>query len=211
MLKTSIFAYFRRLTATVAIALLAACAGVPEASRSAGEGQPAAAPVAYRQVGFACCNLHYEGDQIKDSNHGQLPFVAAGTPIRIGRIDSHAVAVEIDGRPLRLVFENRAQKSIEQWMARIVVAEDPRLKLAGFPPAVRDAIKAGQLVKGMTREQAIMAVGYPQNSEKMRFDGPHWRYWWSGFTPYYVYWSGNKLTRIDGPAEVVAKVQYKGR
>jgi hypothetical protein len=63
----------------------------------------------------------------------------------------------------------------------------------------------------MTREQVIMAVGYPQTSKKLPLDGPHWRYWWSGFSPYYVYWSRDKVSRIDGQGEVVGNVIFKGR
>lgn len=192
------------------VALLAACAGGP------GRTQPdTAAPrsqkTTYLQAGYACCNLRYEGDQIKDSNLGQLPFIAAGTPVRVKTIDDHVAQVDVDGRPMRLVLENRGAETIQQWLARIVVGEEPRTRLAAYPPAVRDAIRAGKLAKGMTREQVIMAVGYPQTSDKLPLDGPHWRYWWSGFSPYYVYWSRDKVSRIDGQGEVVGNVIFKGR
>ena len=80
MSQTSIFGYFRRSTAAFLAALLTACAGGP------GERQPesesvvpvrAATTTTYIQSGYACCNLRYDGDQIKDSNLGQLPFIAA--------------------------------------------------------------------------------------------------------------------------------------
>jgi len=196
------------------VALLAACAGGP------GGTQPDSVPLArslqtvqtaYLQVGYACCNLRYEGDQIKDSNLGQLPFIAAGTPVRVKTIDDYVAQVDVDGRPMRLVLENRGADTIQQWLARIVVDEDPHTKLAAFPPAVRNAIRAGKLTKGMTREQVIMAVGYPQTSDKLPLKGPHWRYWWSGFSPYYVYWSRDKVSRIDGQGEVVGNVIFKGR
>lgn len=210
MSETTIFAYFRRSTAVLLVALLAACAGGPGGTQP-DTAEPRSQKTTYLQAGYACCNLHYEGDLIKDSNLGQLPFVAAGTPIRVRAIDGYVAEVDIDGRPMRLVLENRGTETIQQWLARIVVAEDPRTKLAVFPPAVREAIKAGKLVKGMTREQVIMAVGYPQTSDKLPLDGPHWRYWWSGFSPYYVYWSRDKVSRIDGQGEVVGNVIFKGR
>jgi hypothetical protein len=166
--------------------------------------------VSYLQAGHACCNLHYDGDVINDTNFGQLPFLPPGTPIKVRKIDGYVAHVDIDNRPLRLVLEHRGQETIQAWLARIIVADDPRPKIAAFPPAIRNAINAGKLLKGMTREQAIMAVGYPQTNEKMRLEGPSWRYWWSGFAPYYVYWSGNKLSRIDGQGEVVGAVTFKG-
>jgi len=210
MSETTIFAYFRRSTAAFLVALLAACAGGPGGTQP-DTAAPRSQKTAYHLVGHACCNLRYEGDQIKDSNLGQLPFIAAGTPVRVKTIEDHVAQVDVDGRPMRLVLENRGAETIQQWLARIVVAEDPRARLAAYPPAVRDAIRAGKLAKGMTREQVIMAVGYPQTSDKLPLDGPHWRYWWSGFSPYYVYWSRDKVSRIDGQGEVVGNVIFKGR
>ncbi len=210
MSQTSIFGYFRRSTAAVLVALLAACAGGPGGTQP-DTAAPRSQKTTYLQSGYACCNLRYDGDQIKDSNLGQLPFIAAGTPIRVKTIDDYVAQVDVDGRPMRLVLENRGAETIQQWLARLVVGEDPRTRLAAFPPAVREAIRAGKLAKGMTREQVIMAVGYPQTSDKLPLDGPHWRYWWSGFSPYYVYWSRDKVSRIDGQGEVVGNVIFKGR
>lgn len=210
MSETTIFEVFRRSTAAVLLVLLAGCASGPGGTQS-DSASARAQKITYLQTGYACCNLRYEGDAIKDSSLGQLPFVAAGTPIRVKAVDGYVAQVEIDGRPMRLVLEHRESETLQQWLAQIIVADDPRNKLAAFSPTVREAIRAGKLVKGMTREQVIMAVGYPQSSEKLPLDGPHWRYWWSGFSPYYVYWSRDKVSRIDGQGEVVGNVIYKGR
>jgi len=211
MSQISIFGYFRRSTAAFLVALLAACAGGPVGTQPDSVPVVRSLPTTYLQSGYACCNLRYDGDQIKDSNLGQLPFIAAGTPIRVKTIDDYVAQVDVDGRPMRLVIDNRGAETIQKWLVRIVISEDPRTKLAAFPPAVREAIRAGKLAKGMTREQVIMAVGYPQTSDKLPLDGPHWRYWWSGFSPYYVYWSRDKVSRINGQGEVVGNVIYKGR
>ena len=133
------------------------------------------------RIGFACCNLHYSGDWISDSNLGQLPFIPAGTPIVVRKIDGYRAYVEVDGKPMRLGHDyGRAQETTEQWVSKLVVLEDPKPKIARFSPAVRKAIARGQLMKGMTREQVIIAVGYPQTDENPRLDGPHWRYCLSG-------------------------------
>jgi len=209
MSDTTIFGHFRQLTAAGMFALLAACAGGPDGARPGSDANAAPSKATYLQAGFACCNLHYDGDTITDSNFGQLPFLPAGSPLKLRQIDGYVAHVDAGGRSLRLVLEHRGQETMQEWLGRIVVAEDPRPKIATFPPAIRDAINAGKLLKGMTREQALMAVGYPQTNEKMRFEGPSWRYWWSGFAPYYVYWNGNKLIRVDGQGEVVGAVTFK--
>lgn len=180
------------------------------------DGKPAAAAEVKKESGirngYACCNLHYSGDWISDSNLAQLPFIAAGTPISVKKIDGYRAYVEIDGKPMRLGHDfGRAEETTEQWVSKIVVLEDPKPKIAKFAPAVRNAIAKGQLMKGMSKEQVIMAVGHPQTNENPKLDGPYWRYWWSSFGPYYVYWAKGSVSKIDGHSETVGYMTYKGK
>lgn len=162
--------------------------------------------------GYACCNLHYSGDWISDSNLAQLPFIPVGTPIKVLKIDGYRANIEVDGKPYRLGLDyGRAEETTEQWVAKLVVLDDPKAKIAKFPPPVRAAIGKGQLMKGMSREQVIMAVGHPQTNENPRLDGPYWRYWWSSFGPYYVYWAKGNVSKIDGHVETVGNMTYKSK
>lgn len=162
--------------------------------------------------GYACCNLHFSGDWISDSNLAQLPFIAAGTPIIVKKIDGYRAYVEVDGKPMRLGHDyGRAQETTEQWVNKLVVLDDPKLKIAKFAPATRKAIEAGKLLRGMTREQVIMAVGHPQTNENPDLNAPYWRYWWSSFGPYYVYWAKGTVSKIDGHSETVGYMTYKGK
>lgn len=202
---------FHWLTAVIAVLALSAC------KNAENKVDDPVKPVvetkkeeAYARNGYACCNLHYEGDWISDSNLAQLAFIPAGTPIKVKKIDGYRAYVEVDGKAMRLGHDyGRAQESTEQWVNKIVVLNDPKLTMAKFSPVVRKAIEVGKLTRGMTKEQVIMAVGYPQTNENPKLDGPYWRYWWSSFGPYYVYWSGNKVKKIDGHSETVAHMTYK--
>lgn len=172
--------------------------------------QDSEAKSAYLRSGYACCNLHYNRDWISDSNLAQLPFIPAGTPINLNSISGYRAYVEVDGKSMRLGHDfGRAQESTEQWVNKIIALSDPRLKIAKFSPTVQKAIARGQLVKGMTKEQVIMAVGFPQTDHTPRLDAPMWRYWWSSFGPYYVHWSGNVVSKIDGHPETLSHVIYR--
>lgn len=206
---------FRPLTVAAFISVLAVgCGGNSgesgsEEIRSSVQSNKAETPA---RSGYACCNLHYEGDLISDANLSQLAFIAAGTPIKLKSIDGYRASIEVDGKPMRLGHDyGRAEESTEQWINKLIVLEDPRLKMAKYPPVFRKAIEAGKLMKGMTKEQVIMAVGHPQTNENPKLDGPYWRYWWSSFGPYYVYWSGNKVSKIEGHSETVSQMTYKGK
>lgn len=164
------------------------------------------------RTGYACCNLHYSGDWISDSNLAQLPFIPAGTPITVKKIEGDRAYIDVEGKAMRLGHDfGRAEETMEEWINKTVVLEDPKPKIARFSPAVRNAIAKSQLMKGMTKEQVIISVGYPQTNENPRLDGPYWRYWWSSFGPYYVYWSKGSVSKIDGHSETVGYMTYKGK
>jgi hypothetical protein len=43
----------------------------------------------------------------------------------------------------------------------------------------------------MTREQVIMALGYPMTNEDPSLDSGLWRYWVSSFGSYQILWDQN--------------------
>lgn len=183
--------------------LLAGCAANSDAGRSQMGGAV--------RTGYTCCNLHYNGDWISDSNLGQLPFVPAGTPITVRSISGYRAYADIGGQPMRLGLDyGRAYETTEQWIKKIVVVDDPKKRIATFSPAVQRAIEAGQLMYGMTKEQVIISVGYPQSDETPRLDAQYWRYWWSTFGPYSVHWANNKIKKIDGDTQTVGLITYGG-
>lgn len=209
MKGSTVFGFFRRSTAiAAALALLAGCAA--DGRRDEAAAQAAAAEVPIR-AGHACCNLRYDGDTISDANLAQQAFIPAGTPIRVRRIEGHRAEIDVDGKPMRLNHDyGRNGESLTLWLNRIVVGDDPRPRIARYPTAVRNAIAAGRLQKGMSREQAIVAVGYPPAEDHARPDAASWRYWWSSAVPYYVYWTkAGSVGKIEGDAETVARLLYR--
>ncbi|MGB4066108.1 MAG: hypothetical protein WBK19_19960 [Azonexus sp.] len=203
--------FFRLTVATCVVVALGACKGnetKPEDGKPTAEVKKESAV----RSGYACCNLHYSGDWISDSNLAQLPFIPVGTPIKVLKIDGYRANIDVEGKAYRLGHDfGRAEETTEQWVSKMVVLDDPKVKMARFSPAVRNAITKGQLMKGMTKEQVIMAVGHPQTNENPRLDGPYWRYWWSSFGPYYVYWAKGSVSKIDGHSETVGYMTYKGK
>ena len=74
-------------------------------------------------------------------------------------------------------------------MRRMIVSEDPNIKLATFPKEIQNAIKAGKVMNGMTKEQVIMSVGYPLTEENPTMDAPLWRMWIDSFSEYQLLWN----------------------
>jgi hypothetical protein len=157
--------------------------------------------------GFTCCNLHHEDDWINDGNYAELPMIPAGAPVKLFGYGGDRADVLIDGKPFRLGHDyGRAQESLQQWVAKIVVASDPKLKIADYPAGAQEAIRLGMVMPGMTKEQVVMSLGYPLTSENASLNAPVWRYWISSFEEYQILWGKDGLVR-----EVVAAPTVKTR
>lgn len=161
--------------------------------------------------GFACCNLHYDGDWINDGNYAELPMIPAGTPIEVLSYGRHRAYVKVEGKPMRLGHDyGRSQETLEAWVGKIVVSEDPRPRIASYPPAVRAAIRAGKLLAGMTREQAIVAIGYPLTSENASLDAPVWHMWRSTRGEYELnFRADGRLASVTGDDSVTSLMVYQ--
>ena len=160
--------------------------------------------------GYTCCNLHYEGDWISDANWGAQPFVPAGTPIKVGSYGRYRAFVDVNGKAMRIGQDyGREQESLDKFIAKLVVQEKPELRIEKFPPKVREAIRLGQVAEGMSREQVIIAVGYPQADMTASLDAPVWNYWASSFGGYQVVWGKNgRVEEITGDAATLARMVY---
>lgn len=181
------------------LALCAAVAVVPQAGAFDFFGLNKDKEEAPLLEGYTCCNLHYEGDWISDSNFGSLPFIPAGTPVKLKSYGRYRLHVDMDGKPMRIGQDyGRAQETLEKFAAKLIVKEDPRPRIAKYPAEVREAIRLGQVAVGMTKEQTLIAVGYPQTDETVSLDAPVWNYWASSFAPYRVVWGKNERIREIG-------------
>jgi hypothetical protein len=198
----------RSRLASVALLLAASAAGTffPGAANAGGKDG-----LQLPRVGFACCNLRYEGDWISDGNYAVLPMLPAGTPIKVVSLGWHKAFAEIGGKKMRLGHDyGRAQESLEQWVSKIVVEEDPAPRISSYAADVQAAIKEGRVVLGMTREQAIVAIGYPLTSETPSLDSVVWRHWVSSFEEYQLNWGADgRLADVIAEAPIRNLVLHK--
>jgi hypothetical protein len=169
------------------------------------------APTVPLREGFTCCNLHYESDWISDSNYGSLPFIPAGTPVKLKSYGSNRLYVDMDGKEMRIGLDyGRAQETLEQFADKLIVAQDPKPKIAKYSANVREAIRFGQITVGMTKEQTIIAAGYPQRDENVSLEAPIWNYWASSFAPYRVVWGKNgQIKEVATDPATAARMVYR--
>lgn len=160
--------------------------------------------------GYTCCNLHYEGDWISDSNFGSLPFIPAGTPIKMKSYGRYRIHVDMDGKAMRIGQDyGREQETLEKFAEKLIVTDDVKTKIARYPAGVREAIRLGQITVGMNKEQTLIAVGHPETDQTVSLDAPVWNYWASSFAPYQVIWGKNgRIKEITTDPATRARMVY---
>ena len=160
--------------------------------------------------GYTCCNLHYEGDWISDSNFGSLPFIPAGTPVKMKSYGRHRIHVEMDGKAMRIGHDyGREQETLEKFAEKLIVPDDVKAKIARYPTGVREAIRLGQITPGMNKEQTLIAVGHPETDQTASLEAPVWNYWASSFAPYQVIWGKNgRIKEITTDPATRARMVY---
>jgi hypothetical protein len=154
------------MIAVTAAALLSGCVAVPLEQ-----------PIA----GYTCCNVRSYDGWISSNNVQGGDLVAAGEPARFEQIKkNYYLYGTIGGTELALRDDNAHNKEDTlSWARRIIVAEDPRPKLASWPADVQKAISYGRVFTGMTREQVLMSLGYPSTADTPDLNAESWLYWTS--------------------------------
>lgn len=142
--------------------------------------------------GYLCCNMRSDGSWISDSNYAEngKRVIPVGTPVKVTGYGRSRVNVLINGAKQDIGNDYSRDLDLSAFARRWVITEDPSVKITKYPPKMRDAIKTARITKGMTREQVLMAVGYPISSENPNLDAPVWRMWLGSFSEFQVLFDG---------------------
>ena len=128
--------------------------------------------------GYTCCNLHHDNKGlISDANWKALPMIRAGAKIKVLEYGPNSANVEIDGVPMRLAHDQgRREESLEQYVNKLIVKNDPRREIAKYPKDIWQAIREGRAIPGMTRAQVLIAIGYPPTNTTPTLESSPWHY-----------------------------------
>lgn len=126
---------------------------------------------------------------------------------------SNRASVLIDGRKMRLGLDwTRGKETIQQFVARVTGEEDPRATIAAYPERVRNAIRAGRVFPGMTKDQVLVSLGRPRidltptlNEKEWTFEVPE-----QGEL-FIVFDEAGLLKEVDGARQARKLVLYEAQ
>jgi hypothetical protein len=95
----------------------------------------------------------------------------------------------------------RKQQSASQYFRYILRETNPMDTIRDASPTIAAAIRAGRLVQGMTKEQTLIARGYPPAHRTPSLEANEWIYYDTpGFVDRVVFADGKIQSVTRGPA-----------
>jgi hypothetical protein len=168
-----------------------------------------AAAAEEKPAGFLCCNMRTDGSWITDINYDEphKKMIPVGTPLKVTGYGHYRAKVDINGKSQAIGNDYSRDLDLVTFAKRYVVPDDPTVKIATYPKNVQNAIMSARLVKGMTREQVLMSVGYPVSSENHNLDDKTWRFWLFSFSEFRCKFDDKGyLVDVEADADTKSKV-----
>jgi hypothetical protein len=167
--------------------------------------------IVFPREGYLCCNLHRDGSSASDSNYATLPDVLkAGTRVTVVGYGRNRANIDVDGTPMELDHDyGRDQESLDAWMNKMVIPDDPRGRASAASATVKAAISESKVVLGMTRQQVLLSVGYPPTNLTKSTDDTVWRLWAARHAEYQLHFGADgRLISVTGDGEITQHVIY---
>lgn len=155
-------------------------------------------PVAGQEY-FLRSTLHFEGGEHVGTNYARGIVVPINTRVKIDTIKANSISLHRvdtgDKMDIKNV-EKYTRKTVGE-LARLYFSDVPT-PLERLPADLADWIRRGEMRKGMTKEQVLMARGYPPVHETPSVESDRWVYWSSRFVHQTIVFSNGRLVEGRG-------------
>lgn len=159
---------------------------------------PLVDPVVGRDY-FTRFSFHQEDEKYPITNYARGALVPINTPVKCIAMSGDKLTIRRLDNGTDIKVENVKKysgKTITE-IARILLAEE-KTPIEELVPTLANAIRQGEMRKGMTKEQVIMARGYPPAHETPSLDGDRWVYWSSRFVKHTILFANGRLVEGRG-------------
>ena len=158
---------------------------------------PPLVEIAAGQEFFTRSTIHTEGGEYVGTNYARGGIVPINTPVKVDAIRANSISLHRIDTGDKFEIKNVEKYTMKPTTAlgRLLLAAEPT-PLDRLPPDLAASIKHGEMRKGMTKEQVLMARGYPPSHETPSTDSDRWVFWSSRFVKHTIVFSNGRL--IEG-------------
>lgn len=152
------------------------------------------APIVGQQYYTRHCFM-FEKGAAETTNYWRGSLVPINTQVMLVALDGKKMVVRLpSGETVSIDNIEKFSRRSTSTIAHDLLATQP-VPIGKFNDATASAIKSGILKMGMTKEQVIMARGYPPGHKTPSLDFDTWTYWSSRFVTQSLVFSNGVLVR----------------
>jgi hypothetical protein len=153
---------------------------------------------------YTMANIWYENPgKIYSTNYHRGAILPAGTKVTVNNVSRKEISfTDKDGLDFRIVYVSKhSSRGATVWdhFDQYFSEEDPMGKngpFGRFTKKEKDNIRQGVLAKGMSKDAALMAYGYPPSHKTPSISANQWTYWDNRFVTRLVLFVDDKISNV---------------
>lgn len=142
--------------------------------------------------------IQYEKGRHLTTNYRRGALISVNTQVRLEEINDDEILMEILPDLTKLRIENVAKHTGDTTVQAFTkLFNKNRIDLSRFSKLEQEAIQAGRVVKDMSKQAVITAIGYPPITQTPTLQGSRWTYWSSRFNRFVVEFKNDRVVQIQ--------------
>jgi hypothetical protein len=136
-------------------------------------------------------NIMYEEGSHATTNYWRGALLPVNTKVTLLSLGRGGMLLQVDGsgEKVRIEYSKHGRRPMPV-VAKNMLSARP-VPIEKFDAETQGNIKSGNVTLGMTKEQVVIARGYPPAHKTPSIDGDKWQYWSSRYVIYtYVFKNG---------------------
>lgn len=155
-----------------------------------------------KQKLYTAYNIWYkhQGNLVPIINYkiyGNAPgkFLPAGTEITNFGVDNYGLSFKAEGKSFSFSFSSgwHPGQTIESYAKRMVTTKDFKELTAGMTEKEINGVRRGAPVAGMSKDEVIIAFGYPPEHHTKTLKLNRWKFWISRATTMIICFDKNQI------------------
>ena len=141
-------------------------------------------------------SLFYEKNCHQTTNYRRGILLPVNTEVKFVKANKKSITITLPyGGDLTILnVEGFSGEKIEGIFQRTFAASP--VDFSSFTNEEKEAIMAGQVRRGMSKQAVIFALGYPPKHKTPSLQLNQWQYWQNRFGTFIVYFENDKVTQI---------------
>lgn len=142
-----------------------------------------------------------ENNKVIGTNYAIGMRIPVNSPVTIVDIDAKVVTFNYDGQDIKYeVYTKYTRVNAAQMLERLF--SKSKVNLSKHSAKIKESINNGLVITGMTKNEVLLARGFPPFHQTKGIESNRWKYWRHRFATALVIFKDDKVVEIKGtPSE----------